>query len=609
MAEMQSRTFQWKFDCSVEEIWPLLANTERFNEAAELPKHDIEEIARDDGSVDFVARAPIGPFTLVWDEEPTNWVANKWFRHRRNFRNGPFKSLCATLKLFPDGPGRSRGEYTLDIEPANMLGRLMLRAGFFEANERKFTRMVGEANDYCAGRRDQVFETKPPKLHPGAREKLQVAASRIEDTGLGHGLADRLADHLINRLEVDVRRIRPLNLAREWDVPERHVIELCMQAARENMLALRWDLLCPRCQAGKASSSRLDELPKQAHCSTCNITYDRDYSKNIELAFFPSSQIRAVDDRTFCLFGPWSTPHVALQITVEAGETRKVEAGFAHGMYRLRTLQPGPETSLSWRRGGFPGVVARCDGIDIGGESEPGIVQLCNATERPLTLIVEELHWRRDALTAHRALSMQAFRDLFDEEILRPGDNLEIDSVTFIFVDLQSSTALYEKVGDFQAYRLVREFFAVLAGAIRASNGSIVKTIGDAVHGAFANPKDALDAAVRIQQDIKTFNAKSGKTPIGVKVGLHAGRCIIVTLNNRLDYYGTAVNKASRLADQSGDGDIVISQEFASDPTIKPALEAFRLKKDSAQMKGFNEPMAFYRLRPKEARKPARRTG
>ena len=46
-----------------------------------------------------------------------------------------------------------------------------------------------------------------------------------------------------------------------------------------------------------------------------------------------------------------------------------------------------------------------------------------------------------------------------------------------MFIDLQGSTALYEKVGDFQAYRLVREFFAVLAKAIRASNGTIVKTI------------------------------------------------------------------------------------------------------------------------------------
>lgn len=600
MGDMQSRTFHWKFDCPVEKMWPVLSDTERFNEAAELPKHDIEEIAREDGSVDFVARAPLGPYTLIWDEEPTNWVSNKWFSHRRNFRNGPFKSLCATLKLFPDGPGRSRGEYQLDIEPANILGRIMLAAGFFSANERKFGKMVAEANEYCAGRSDQEFDTKPPKLQPGAQERLRHAASEIEDTPFGHGLADKLADYLMERQEVDVRRIRPLRLARLWNVPERDAIEVCMQAAREDILAFRWDLLCPRCQSSKASSSRLDELPTEAHCDTCNIDYGRDYSKNIELAFFPNSLIRNIDERTFCLFGPWSTPHVVLQITVEAGETRKVEAGFEHGMYRVRTLQPGPETLLNWRNGGFPGVVARGDSIDTGGASEPGVVQLSNSTARPLTFVVEELSWRRDALTADRAMAVQAFRDLFDEEVLRPGDNLEVDKITFMFIDLQGSTALYEKVGDFQAYRLVREFFAVLAKAIRASNGTIVKTIGDAVHGAFSSPADALQAAIRIQQDIKTFNEKSGKTSIGVKAGLHLGRCIIVTLNNRLDYYGTAVNKASRLADQSRDGDIVLSEEFAAEESVKPALAGLKLERDSAQVKGFDTEMRFFRISPKQ---------
>ena len=49
--------------------------------------------------------AKFGPYTLIWDEEPTNWVVNRWFSHRRNFRNGPFRFLCATLKMFPEKDG------------------------------------------------------------------------------------------------------------------------------------------------------------------------------------------------------------------------------------------------------------------------------------------------------------------------------------------------------------------------------------------------------------------------------------------------------------------------------------------------------------------------
>lgn len=90
----------------------------------------------------------------------------------------------------------------------------------------------------------------------------------------------------------------------------------------------------------------------------------------------------------------------------------------------------------------------------------------------------------------------------------------------------------------------MREHFALLVGICWRYNGAIVKTIGDAVMGAFA---DAIRAAIDIQAEIKDFNAKSGTEPIVVKAGVHVGPCISVTLNERLDYFGGTVNMASRL--------------------------------------------------------------
>ena len=79
----QSRTFVRRFQVPPEAIWPILSDTARFNEAAKLPKHTIEEIPQDDGSVQYIGRAKIGPFSIVWDDRPVNWVANRWFRHCR----------------------------------------------------------------------------------------------------------------------------------------------------------------------------------------------------------------------------------------------------------------------------------------------------------------------------------------------------------------------------------------------------------------------------------------------------------------------------------------------------------------------------------------------
>jgi hypothetical protein len=119
-----------------------------------------------------------------------------------------------------------------------------------------------------------------------------AAATRraaIEASGHGHGLAERLTGHLQSAQEVDLTQIRPLKLAKQWGHAPREVVELCLEATRAGLLELRWDLLCPRCRIAKAVVGSLDELPTGAHCGTCNIGYDRDFSRNVELSFRPAT--------------------------------------------------------------------------------------------------------------------------------------------------------------------------------------------------------------------------------------------------------------------------------------------------------------------------------
>jgi len=75
-------------------------------------------------------------------------------------------------------------------------------------------------------------------------------------------------------------------------------------------------------------------------------------------------------------------------------------------------------------------------------------------------------------LTAKRVTAMQVFRELFDGEVLRPGDDVEIDHISIMFTDLKGSTELYERIGDPQANALVRKHFAILGQAIRACDGA-----------------------------------------------------------------------------------------------------------------------------------------
>ena len=114
----------------------------------------------------------------------------------------------------------------------------------------------------------------------------------------------------------------------------------------------------------------------------------------------------------------------------------------------------------------------------------------------------------QDALTADRITTLQAFRDLFASEALRPGDDVGVAKIALMFTDLKGSTAFYEQVGDARAYHLVRDHFAFLAAIIRENDGAIVKTIGDAVMAAFADPAKAVRAAIAIQQQVEQLQCR-----------------------------------------------------------------------------------------------------
>jgi class 3 adenylate cyclase len=604
----KSASWTWHFDRPPAEIWPIIADTARINEAAGIPKHTITEIPQPDGSVRFFGRTRMGPFDLKWREKPVNWVSEQWFEHCRYFETGPLKSLCAHLTLASKSNG-TEGVYRISAEPANLIGRLLLATGFFPSSGRTFGKIAREANEFAKGERGTPFDFTAPK--PSAEVLARVArlVAEIAATPHGHGLAQRLADHVLNAQEADLWTIRPLKLARDWNRPELETIELCLQAVRSGLLQLRWNLLCPRCRVAKSWSGGLDRLPEGAHCSSCNIDFGCDFSKNVEAGFRPAEAIRPLESGEYCLWGPLSTPHVKVQIALEPGETRVIAAQLDFGPYRLRTLEPGPECDIDWQSGGFPAILLATDATAAGPEAEPGTIRLENRSTRPLTAIVESRAWVADALTADRMTTLQAFRDLFSEDVLRPGDEVSIGRVTLLFSDLRGSTALYQKIGDATAYHLVRDHFALLASAIRDNRGAVVKTIGDAVMAAFARPEDGLAAAIAIQRAVAEFNrahpigGDGENDAVAIKLGLHQGPCIVVTLNDRLDYFGSTVNLAARLQGQSRGGEIVLSGEIAHDPSVAPLLanlaaEGIPTISDQAALKGFAEPFDFYRLTP-----------
>jgi class 3 adenylate cyclase len=584
------------FDKAPEAIWPFVADTARINEIAGSPPYRVEERADAQGRIHRFASVGVGPIRLKWEESFGEWQENCRLVHVRNFINGPIRRFQAGAELYSEGTG-SRLVFLAEIECVGVLGLLAKLFGQIEREGDKrlaaIERLIdeGETPDRISGASARAA-AKPP-----ARRRLAALIADLERDPSSHGLAPKLAEFLLHAPAVALRSIRPLAMARFWRVTDADAVELFLAAQRLGILAMGWDLLCPRCRGAKSRVEHLHDLPQGAHCSSCDIDYGRDFTRNVELTFHPEAWLRPLPQGELCLLGQGTTPHVKFQAEVAAHSTKSFALTPPPGRYRFRTIEAGPEADADIGSDGIlPEITADGSDILLATRGNNGELIIHNETDRSLFFVVEDRNWAKDALTGERVIAIPAFRRLCPEQLLRPGDDVEIGRVAIVFTDLQGSTKLYDDLGDATAFRLVRDHFAFLSERVQRHNGFIVKTVGDAVMAAFHDPADAVRAVLAIHDEVANFNRRRSDGGIVLKLGLHLGSCIAVTAGGVLDYFGSAVNTASRLEHQCRGGEVIISEAALADSEAREALAGRTLTEDRATLRGLSEPVRFVRV-------------
>jgi len=319
------------------------------------------------------------------------------------------------------------------------------------------------------------------------------------------------------------------------------------------------------------------------------------FEQSVELTFRPNPSIRAVNVESFCVGGPQATPHIAVQQLLPPGVRRSVNIQLEEGRYRLRTMSKEGWQSLLVSPNGTCGALLRA--VPEGWPDKETQLGKCselsfeNATDEEQLFILERTKWSDEAATAAEVTALQTFRDLFATEALRPGEQISVGTLTVLFTDLKNSTRLYREIGDATAFGRVMNHFDVLKKVIADEDGALVKTIGDAVMAVFRRPAAAMRAMLHAQEILA--KPTDGGLPLTLKAGLHTGPCIAVTLNDRLDYFGSTVNLAARLEAQSTGGDVVISTVVYADPEVRELLNDTELKLQTTRfeipLKGFDE--------------------
>lgn len=220
---------------------------------------------------------------------------------------------------------------------------------------------------------------------------------------------------------------------------------------------------------------------------------------------------------------------------------------------------------------------------------------------RPLDKITAEVTpTGHPPMSALRLINTMTFRDLLTTETLSEGQSLGVRQMAIFFSDLRGSTAMYNRLGDAVAYQRVREHFQAIFAAVSQHQGTAIKTIGDGVMGSFTTPAGAVQgirAVLNALERVNLANGFTGQDRLILKVGLHVGPCIVVTLNKQLDYFGETVNIAARLSEQSKGHEIVVSEAVLADPAAQALLaELGPIEPLTTELRGLPTPQKLYRV-------------
>lgn len=381
-------------------------------------------------------------------------------------------------------------------------------------------------------------------------------------------------------------RVNALAFAAAEGFDEEQAINGFLHASRLGLFEMSWNVLCPGCGGVLDANTSLKTVQSEQYiCALCAAGYEPTLDEMVEVTFTVNPRVRHIEAHN-----PHELPPLEYFRQIYWGSGIDMpeddyEAKVDEFVLEALELPPGEKAVISLQLPEgfvmvFEPVTHAAQFIDVKGEPTRERTNLSLVFDRsfqhretlelrpgPVRIMVENhtgvrtlpsvclandalhdlLGRRRPFLTAKRLLTNQTFRDIYRTDTIDVDQRLKITSLTFLFTDLRGSTELYERVGDLAAFDLVKTHFSILNEIVGAEAGAVVKTIGDAVMATFPTPDRAVAAAMRMRDAMRKLNEEHGNEDLLLKIGIHEGPCIAVSLNERQDYFGQTVNIASRV--------------------------------------------------------------
>ncbi|MGH7801103.1 MAG: DUF5939 domain-containing protein [Thermodesulfobacteriota bacterium] len=474
----------------------------------------------------------------------------------------------------------------------------------------------------------------------GNKIKENILESKLEELEKARAWSPRVISKLEGLIrpgdDLSLFRINPLKFGSEKNISEQEVIDLFLYGTKCGIFKMNWQLLCPGCGDVVESFSTLRNLDSNYHCDLCQKDFEATLDDYIEISFTVSPSVREIifhNPETLSI-EDYFFNYVFSQGAIFPDRTKFVDL-VKKSVKILTYLEPGSKKKFEFEIS--PGFLVGCDRLnhgefffDVNGEYKPEIQHFSfklvdgkyepekgdlipgkyvfdfenHTNKKGAILLIHKPHdfsppgplLYEPFLNGKKLLTTQTFRDLFRSEVVQGNEGIGIKDITILFTDLKGSTALYDRIGDLKAFSLVQQHFESLGKVVNNHSGAILKTIGDAVMATFLNPLDAVKAALSMHEEIERFNQDHGERELILKIGIHKGAAIAVTLNDRLDYFGQMVNISARVQKLSDADEIHITEEVYTYPGVRELLNEFEINLKKAKLKGIKEEMRVYRI-------------
>lgn len=171
----------------------------------------------------------------------------------------------------------------------------------------------------------------------------------------------------------------------------------------------------------------------------------------------------------------------------------------------------------------------------------------------------------------------------------------EPDLRIFLFADIKGSMDIFIQHGDAAGVDLYARYARVVEERIHARGGRVLEIGGDEAYAVFVSPRQAVRAAIELEEDFDRLFGGDQRRPLALRVGLEAGEAIPF----RGKYTGSTVVLAARICGLAGPGEVLIGETLSR--LVRRIEGILFVDRGQVQVRGLSDPVHIVQVVRKDA--------